>query len=156
MTKIYEIWKDRLASGVITYGQMRQFVMAVGGWWWNGDPRGAKTLLTAEEAEDLYFRLKAMPDGLDLVGDYRGKGYRDEEGVWHLLTWKQFGRRWVAENGRRSGVMPDMVAAASELDFRFVGIEPAGNNFVPIYRAFTPDGRSWRYAPSPWQVKVYA
>lgn len=154
MTKIYKTWIERLESGGVTYGQMRQFCEAVGGWCFVGRPSGKTTNLTRDEADDLLRRLRSS-EGLDLVGVARNAG-EVRDGKWVSLSWKEFGRRWVARNGGRSGLSADMVAAAAELDFRFVDIaRSAGGSFAPVYRAFTPDGRSWRYAPWPWQVKVW-
>lgn len=144
MTTIYKTWLARFEAGVVTYGQMRQFCEAVGGYVFNGYPRGKHTNLEAEEADRLYVMLTNGP-GLDLLGTYK----------YHDMPWKKAGRRWVAANGKRAGLPVEMVAAAEELDFRFVDIACHGNNFAPVYRAFVPDGREWHYAPFPWQVKVY-
>lgn len=138
----YKRWLARLESGVLTYGQCLQFCHMSEG-------RGKRTSCTAEELNMLYHRFFTMPDGLAL-SDEPGKWYDLDEK--RYLTWTEFGRKWVARNGKRAGLPAEMVAAADRLTFRFVDVGVG----YPVYRATDPaTGRSWHYNPTPWQVRLY-
>jgi len=152
MTKIYKTWLERIESGALTYGQMLQFCQTIGvvGGHDRESSGGKRTALTPDEMVDLWERFKALPDGLDLIGEtYRVRG----------KSWKQVGRDWIEQHGKRVGLPTEMVAVAQQLDFRLVDVYLHRADYGwgyggPCYRAFTAD-QAWTYAPTAWQATAY-
>lgn len=148
MTRIYREWCKRIDSRTITYGQCHQFCKAIA-----SDGGGHRTALTASECDDLYRRAEKVWDegGFDLIGTYQG------------ATWKQAGNGWLARNGARLAISAntglhgcpnhiELAACYGTLDFRWVGVI---DGVFPIFRAITPEGRTFDYYAVPWQRKRY-
>jgi hypothetical protein len=130
MSKIYKTWLNRVASGQVTHGQIRQLCEAIYPLAWGQPPGGKRTNLTEEEAWQI----------VDLIATKGGLPVGERQAA--------IGRRWLATNAKRHN-MPAVLADPANIDrFTFVG---PGDDLEPVYRVTLRDGRQIDYSVRSWQ-----
>jgi len=148
----FRLWSARIGGGRITRYQCVQWAHAVAG---PGDygyqAHGKRTNLTRQEAAALCDQLAEIVertgDGLALTDDHQ-----------------EAGRAWMRKYGADVGlpVVGSDGATVEVVRFAFVGAYDydEGENdwrgiMAPRYRTHLADGRTFDYAPTPWQASAY-
>ncbi len=153
-TSGYRIWRDRLAFGVVTHAQARQFANAIYPLTIGAPSRGHRTSITPAEAHMLVDQLLRNPPRVAPSDAARGL-------------------EWLASMGPRLGIVrPATATRPGTMDYigrdtvwQWVGVmvhddceTPRGRvvHAGPIYRITRVQGvyagRWLEYAPIPWQT----
>ena len=134
-SQAFKDWSSRLESGLFTHSQCRAWcrtVVATA----NGDGWYVQSSLTVPEASELRARMR-IRGGVEITAKHADTG-----------------RAWLRKNERRlklpAGIVDNIAG------FRFMGdAENIGtvhrSHYIPVWRMFLTDGRTYDYAASAWQ-----
>lgn len=139
MTRIYNVWRDRLTEPVWNEGWIRQFRLDIWRQAHGYPPAGMRSNLTEDEAGNIWrrhhdqVRLGNAPRVTDTQADK--------------------GRRWLAGTGRQLGA-PDLdYTAIDHFTFDDVRLVDDGRYHpitAPVYVARWGDGTRFTYWATPW------
>lgn len=138
MTKIYDIWRDRLSTGQLTKGQIRQFAAVASRDALMLPRQGNASALTTAEGRDLWQHIQKNP--VLLTSEHTEQG----------LT-------WLMNHGRKQlGLDPELHTQLVDGFSHFTwdgSIELHNNGYTwshaPVWTVHLRDGRQFRYWYAP-------